>query len=152
MDMHVHDTDIIHWLFGKPQTVSCQAKNVVPGSGYDIVSTHYNYGNRMVVNAQADWTLQGEYGFEMNYRVNFEKGNIVFQGGQVKVNPNDSTGFVPELGSEMGYYHQQKYFVTSLLNDQPMTTITPESAMGSIQIIEAEIESADRHGAWTEVD
>ena len=40
-DQHIHDVDTINWLFGKPAKVSTIAKNVVPGSGYDIVSTNY---------------------------------------------------------------------------------------------------------------
>ncbi|WP_331436739.1 Gfo/Idh/MocA family protein [Gordoniibacillus kamchatkensis] len=87
VDMHVHDIDMIHWLFGKPEAVSAQARNVIPGSGYDIVSAHYKYADGKVVGAQADWTLQGDFGFEMSFRVNFERGNIVFGGSGLRVNP-----------------------------------------------------------------
>lgn len=151
MDMHVHDTDMIHWLFGKPEAVSSIARNVIPGSGYDIVSTNYKYLDGKVVNAQADWTLQGDYGFEMSFRVNFENGNVQFGGNGVRVNPNEGPGFTPELSPDMGYYHQLKYFVECLLQDRPISVTTPASTKGSIEIIEAEIESADRHGAWIEV-
>jgi hypothetical protein len=37
------------------------------------------------------------------------------------------------------------------LNNQPVTTATPLSTMGSIEIVEAEIESADQHGIWVNV-
>jgi predicted dehydrogenase len=151
MDMHVHDTDMIHWLFGKPEAVSCLARNVVQGSGYDVVSTNYLYQDDKIINAQADWTLQGDYGFEMAYRVNFEKGNIQFKNDVVQVNPNEAKGFTPELSPDFGYYHQLKYFVQSLLTGQPILTATPKSTMGSIEIIEAEITSADQRGTWVHV-
>ncbi|MBW7454952.1 Gfo/Idh/MocA family protein [Paenibacillus sepulcri] len=146
LDMHIHDTDAIHWIFGKPEKVLSMSRNVVPGSGYDIVSTNYSYADGKVINAQCDWTLQGDYGFSMVYRVNFEKGNIVFENNQVKVNPNDAPGFIAELSPDMGYYREIRYFVESVMNDTPITTAEPVSTLGSLEIIEAEILSADRRG------
>jgi predicted dehydrogenase len=152
MDMHVHDTDMIHWLYGKPTSVSCLGRNIVEGSGYDIVSTHYAYEDGMVINAQADWTLQGDFGFEMSFRMNFERGNLVFQGGQLRDNPNEGKGFAPDLSEEMGYYYQLKYFVESLAKGSPMDRVTPESAKDTIRIVEAEMTSANKQGAWITVD
>lgn len=151
LDMHVHDTDVIHWLFGKPESVSSVARVVIPGSGYDVVSTHYKYLDGKIINAQADWTLQGDYGFEMSFRVNFENGNVQFGKDGLRVNPNDKSGFSPELSQDMGYYHQLKYFVEALLNERPTDVATPASTKGSIEIVEAEIASADQGGAWVEV-
>lgn len=152
LDMHVHDTDVVNWLFGKPKAVSCQARNVIPGSGYDIVSTNYRFDDGKVVNAQVDWTLQGDYGFEMSYRVNFEHGNLNFSGGKLRVNPNGSSGFSPELSEDQGYYYQLKYFVEALIGEAMLTRATPDSTLGSIEIIEAEIQSAGLEGAWVSVN
>lgn len=146
-EMHIHDADMVHWLFGKPQKVSTLARNVIPGSGYDTVSTHYIYEDGKVLNAQADWTLQGDHGFKMTYRVNFEGGNLVFEDNVLKVNPNDAAGFIPELSPDMGYYRQIKYFIEAILEGKPVSICTPESAVGTLEIIEAEIRSADGAGA-----
>jgi hypothetical protein len=67
------------------------------------------------------------------------------------VNPNDAPGFKVELSEDMGYYFELKYFVQALLNNQSVTTADPLSTMGSIEIIEAEIESADQLGIWVNV-
>ncbi|MGG4146533.1 Gfo/Idh/MocA family oxidoreductase [Paenibacillus algorifonticola] len=147
LDMHIHDTDIIHWLFGKPEQVSTLARNVIPGSGYDTVSTNYVYPDGKVLNAQADWTLEGDFGFAMTYRVNFEGGNLLFENGQVKVNPNNEPGFVADLSPDMGYYRQIKYFLESVNAGTPVSVCTPESAVGTLEIIEAELRSADERGA-----
>lgn len=152
LDMHVHDTDVINWLFGKPEAVSCQASNLIPGSGYDVVSTNFRYADGKVVNAQVDWTLQGDFGFEMTYRVNFEQGNVLFRGGDVKVNPNGGAGFAPELSPEQGYYLEIKYFVETLLANQPLAAATPRSTQETIRIIEAEIASAGLAGDWVAVN
>ncbi len=146
LDMHIHDADMIHWLFGKPQKVSSIARNVIPGSAYDNVSTNYIYADGKAINAQADWTLEGDYGFSMTYRVNFEGGNLVFENGEVKVNPNDAPGYVAELSPDMGYYRQIKYFIDAVYAGAPVEVCTPESAVGTLELIEAEIRSADQGG------
>lgn len=146
LDMHIHDTDMIHWLFGRPEKVSTLARNVIPGSGYDTVSTHYMYPDGKVLNAQADWTLEGDYGFSMTYRVNFERGNLVFEHDQLMVNPNAAPGFIAELSGDMGYYRQIKYFIEAVWQQQPVSLCLPESAVGTLEIIEAELRSADAGG------
>jgi predicted dehydrogenase len=146
LDQHIHDVDTINWLFGKPDYVSTLARNVIPGSGYDIVSTNYFYGDGKVINAQDDWTLQGDFGFEMLFRVNFEKANLVYQGGVLKVNPTDGEGFIPELPEDLGYYREMKYFAEAIMKDTPILTATPESTMDTIKIAEGEVRSADQNG------
>ena len=146
MDMHLHDTDMIHWLFGRPDKVSALGRKDDSGSRYDVVSTNYIYPDGKVLNAQSDWTLQGDFGFAMTYRVNFEGGNLVFENDEVKVHPNDGPGFIAELSEDRGYYRELKYFIQSLLSGEPITICTPESAVNTLEIIEAEIRSADHSG------
>ena len=63
LDQHVHDVDTIQWLFGTPESVQTLARNVIPGSGYDAVSTNYFYPDGKVVNAMDDWTINGDFAF-----------------------------------------------------------------------------------------
>lgn len=148
LDMHIHDTDMINYLFGRPDKVSTLGRNVLPESGYDIVSTHYFYKDAKVINAQVDWTLEGDFGFYMGYRVNFERGNIVFDGSGVKVNPNDGAGFTVELSPDAGYYRELVYFLDAIIQEKPIVICTPESAAESVEIIEAEVQSANAEGEW----
>lgn len=146
LDMHIHDADMIHWLYGKPDQVSTVARNVIPGSGYDIVSTNYSYPDGKVLNAQADWTLRGDFGFAMSYRVNFEGANLIFENNVLKVNPNDGPSFVADLSDDMGYYREIKYFIECIQAGKPVEVCTPESAVGTLEIVEAEVRSADNKG------
>ena len=148
-DQHIHDVDTINWLFGKPEAVSTIARNVVPGSGYDAVSTNYIYPDNKVINSQDDWTINGEFGFEMTFRVNFEKGCILFKDGKTIDYPQDKAKFEPELSKENGYYLEIKYFINSILNNTPVSVNTPESNKLTIEIAEAEKMSADNRGAIT---
>lgn len=151
LDMHIHDTDMIQWLFGKPKKVSTLGKNVVSDSGFDTVSTNYYYEDGKVINAQADWTLEGDHGFEMTYRVNFERGNIVFKNGEVRVNPNDAPGYAPELSQDTGYYRELVYFLHAIEQNTAIEVTTPESAALTLEIIEAEEQSAKQQGEWVEL-
>lgn len=148
LDMHIHDTDMISYLFGRPEKVSTLGRNVLPGNGYDLCSTHYYYEDGKVINAQVDWTLEGDFGFYMGYRVNFEQGNLVFDGAQLQVNPNHRPGYTAELSPDAGYYRELVYFLDAVIHDKPIVVCTPESAAESLEIVEAEVRSADAQGEW----
>ena len=145
----MHDIDTINWLFGIPASVSTIARNVIEGSGYDMVSTNYLYEDGKVINSQDDWTLNGEYGFEMSYRVNFEKGNLVYEKGVLKVNPDNDIAFIPELSKDNGYYREIKSFYQSIMDNSREKLICPESTLQTIKIAEAESNSASNHGKFT---
>ncbi|NLU41585.1 MAG: Gfo/Idh/MocA family oxidoreductase [Firmicutes bacterium] len=146
LDQHVHDVDTINWLFGLPERVSTIATNVIPGSGFDALSTNYLYSDGKVINAQDDWTLNGDFGFEMTYRVNFERANLVFSDGILRVNPNDGKSFVPELPRDDGYYREMRYFIDCLERGVRAEVADPESTMDTIRLAEAELRSANNGG------
>ncbi|PYI55448.1 Gfo/Idh/MocA family protein [Paenibacillus flagellatus] len=150
-DLHIHDIDMVNWLFGTPQSVSTQALDVLPGSTFDIISTHYAYPDRKVVSTQCDRTLQGEFGFEMSFRVNFEGGNLVFEKRTLRDNPKDGKGFVPELSKDTGYYREIRYFADAVLHDLPIERSTPADSLMALAIAEAEARSAVAGGEAVDI-
>ncbi|MNC76946.1 hypothetical protein D3C75_1287800 [compost metagenome] len=72
----------------------------------------------------------------------------MFDGSVVKVNPNGQPGFTAQLSPQTGYYRELVYFLDAILHDNLVAACLPESTAQSLEIIEAEIESADREGAW----
>ncbi|MEF3304951.1 Gfo/Idh/MocA family protein [Paenibacillus sp. GYB003] len=146
-DLHIHDIDMINWLFGKPQSVSTFARDVLPGSSFDIISTNYSYPDRKIVSSQCDRSLTGEFGFEMSFRVNFEGGNLVYEKRVLRDNPMNGKGFVPELSGDSGYYREIKYFAEAILHDRPIERATPFDTLVTLAIAEAEARSADSGGA-----
>ncbi|MFC3804351.1 Gfo/Idh/MocA family protein [Cohnella sp. GCM10012308] len=151
LDMHIHDTDIVNWLFGKPERVSTIGRNVIPGSGFDVASTHYGFADGKVVNAQVDWTLEGDFGFEMGFRVNFDGANIILGKDGLTVNPKDAAGFQPELAAHDGYYGELLSFTNAILSDEAVSVCTPESTLATLEIVEAEQQSAERGGEWVKL-
>ena len=151
LDQHVHDVDTIVWMFGLPKAVSTTGLNVIPGSGYDIVSTNYIYEDGKVVSAQDDWVINGDgYGFKMLYRINFEKGALIFENGKLLVCPEGGKGYEAEFEGRNAYYDEIILFAKLLKDDSAFDYIALlESHRDTILLAEAEEKSADNAGAVT---
>ncbi len=151
LDQHIHDVDTIQWLFGMPKAVSTLGRNVFAGSGYDAVTTNYVFEEKLAVNAQDDWTINGEFGFSMVFRCNFEGGSCILDKNGFTVYPSDGPKETPELVKDSAYYLEMKYFADCIASGAPVARCTPESTRDTIRIAEAEIRSADQNGALTAV-
>ena len=154
LDQHVHDVDMINWLFGTPEAVSTMGCRNLPGTGFDAVSTHYRYPAGFVCTALDDWSQNGDgVSFSMTYRVNFEKGTIIFDGSRCTVHPVGGEMFVADnKNGDDGYYREICYFIDCLINDKPIETAAPVSTMNTIKIASTERESALRNGEWVPVN
>jgi len=149
LDQHIHDVDIVNWLFGIPDAVSTIGINVIPGAGFDALSSNYRYGG-FVVNTQDDWTQNGNGApFKMTYRANFERGLVAFEDGVTNVYPLGGKMYTADdCDGEDGYYREIKYFIDCVLNDKPCITVMPESTKKTIEIAHAEHKSARKNGEW----
>lgn len=150
-DQHVHDVDMVHYLFGMPESVSSSGITVYNGSGHDAVSTNYYFKDSKVVNVQNDWTINGEFGFGYSFRVNFEKGALVMNNDELTVYPHDGAKFVPDIRKESAYYKEISYFAKCVAEDKPVEMSSPASCADTIRIVSAEAASADARGAVTRV-
>jgi len=149
LDQHVHDVDIVNWLFGKPKAVSTIGINVIPGAGFDALSTNYRYDG-FVVNTQDDWTQNGDGApFKMLFRANFERGLVSFADGVTNVYPVDGKMYTADdCNGEDGYYREIKYFLDCIINDKQVQTASLECTKQTIEIAHAEQESAFKNGEW----
>ena len=114
--------------------------------GYDAVSTNYFYPDGKVVNAMDDWTINGDFGLEMIFRVNFEKGCAVLTRDGLTLYPVGKPAVVPDLPADDGYYREMLYFQSCLRAGTAPERCTPLSTMETIRIAQAEQLSADRGG------
>jgi len=153
LDQHIHDVDTVNWMFGFPSKVSTSGKNFFEGSGFDIVSTNYLYEDGKVINAQDDWALNGRgYGFKMLFRLNFEKGAMIFENDLLTIYPNEGEAFVPELSTVNPYYAELMLFISLLRNPALFDYIERlESHRDTIRLAQAELKSAELSGAVVEV-
>ena len=145
LDLHIHDVDIIHWLFGMPKQVSAL---MADKAGFDVISAHYAYEDGKVVQASADLSLPGDIPFQMTYRVHLQNATITLDQGGLKVYETGKKPEVLDLGGDDGYYREIKYFVEAIMNEADVTTSPPEQTVDTMHIIEAARFSAEADGAW----
>lgn len=151
LDTHIHDVDLIRWLFGKPKAVSAAAASVYTRDGYDAVSTNYYYDNGMFVHAQSDWTITHDKYNTRTTRINFERGYIFADrtpGRQafVKVTEDGQETDLSHLLAFNGYIAEINYFVDCLKTGKPVEMCPPEQSADAVEIIMAEMRSADAGG------
>ena len=142
-DLHIHDVDLIRYLFGEPDSVSCTASTSV--CLYDTVHTTFSYGG-VPITAIGDWTLTGMK-FKANGRIDFDRATLVFDGEKLTVYPKDKgESYVALSENESMYYRELKYFCDVLMGKTENVKNPPESAAESVRLVELMRESASRNG------
>lgn len=154
-DMHIHDTDFILYLLGKPQAVT--SRGVIDQYGMSHISTQYKYDDLMVV-GECGWNYPASFPFKMQYRVICQQAVISFDGTELLVYPYDADSYKVELAKEAtegatssgnisdlgGYFNEIKYYIDCLSQNQSPQTVTAESAKQSVAVTRAELESAKK--------
>ncbi len=145
-DQHIHDVDMVNYLYGMPKAVSTVGKIVIPGSGYDTCATNYIYDENYAVHTENLWVnYQG--GFRHGFRADFEEGTVLFDETGFHAHRKDFSEIelepIPQLG---GHYPEFKYFFNLIENGGENTINPPESSMDTIRIALAEAQSADLGG------
>lgn len=142
LDLHIHDTDFIQYCFGIPQAVTSKGY-MKDTSEIDHIVTHYQYENIPLVVAEGGWSMAPGFGFKMQYTVNFERATAIFDIGAEKklmLVENGQSREIP-LESKMGYELEIDYFLNCIKTGVKPATVTLESGMNSVKIIEAEEKS-----------
>ena len=159
LDLHIHDVDMIRWMFGVPNAVSVAATagDDTPNVGYDIMSANFMYDNNMFVNAMCCWggPRRGEYDSRVIH-VNFEHGfvrcertkdrQVCVKSAQIPGEPEVKTEY-PELLAFGSYEGEILYFCDCLANNKEPLNDLPEDSIDSVRMVMAEMESADKNGA-----
>ncbi|MBU0607459.1 MAG: hypothetical protein KKI08_06205, partial [Armatimonadetes bacterium] len=134
-------------LFGRPKSLTTQAANrVTSGEKVDHALTQYHYGDFVCV-AEGAWGFPGTFPFEMAFQVLGQEGCLDFSTSHdpmLTFYPAEGDPVHPGVSDETGYQREFAYFVDCLTNNRPPQRVTPESAMESVRVVEAE-----RHSATT---
>lgn len=76
LDLHIHDADIVNWLFGMPKSVFCRAHRASSGT-LDHLVADYGYPDKVVF-SEAGWSATESFGFTYGFRVHFERATVVY--------------------------------------------------------------------------
>ncbi len=143
LDLHIHDTDYVQYLFGLPNAVCSHGAKGPEGQLIHIV-TGYEYGEDKVVVAEGGWGMAAAFGFEMSFNLVLEKATIVYdltRDPMFRVCPAEGEAFTPEVAGGDGYQHEIEYFVSTVRGEPVDEVITLEQSRNSVRIVEAEKKS-----------
>ena len=156
LDLHIHDVDLIVWMFGMPQAVSATGAVVIPGSGYDAMSVNCLYDDNVFVHAGCDWTIRHDRFNTRAMRVNFTRGYVFCDRSPdrqafVKVAEDGTvTDLAEHLGSDF-FYNEISYYAGCLAEGREVVECPPEQSAEAVRLVMAEMASADQHGTRIEL-
>ncbi len=144
LDLHLHDTDFVNYVFGPPRAVSSGGW-VGPSGEIDHVHTRYLYDDGPVVTAEGSWAAAPSTPFDMGYRVIFEKATADF-----RIDRPDAPlmlyrktkGTPVKCPTGDGYQAEMAYFAKCIRTGKTPEIVTADQAVTSIRIVEAEAKSA----------
>jgi len=140
LDLHIHDTDFVHYLFGKPRAVCSFGGKDSTGKLAHIV-TQYLYNDDKVVTAEGGWAMMPAFGFEMSFNIVAEYATIVYDCTRqpaFRVCTADGEAFTPDVQQGDGYILQIDHFVRAMKEEKIAPVTTLEDSRDSVRIVEAE--------------
>jgi len=141
LDLHVHDVDFTNYLLGRPDAIKSDAYHKT--SGFDMISTQYIYKDGPIVHAIGDWSLPVSYGFRPTYMAIFEKAVIMPGEKGPKICPEDGEAQEFERGDRDMYRDEVRYFIQCIKEGKLNDIVPMESTKQSIEMVFAEMKSAE---------
>ena len=139
LDLHIHDTDFVQFLFGRPVSVFSSGRSVFSGA-IDHVVTQYRVHGGAAVHAEGSWLNAG--GFSMTYTIHFEKMTLDYdsrRGANALVqNKFGKPTKVLKLDAGDGYVRELRHMIRSIQAGTPPTIVTAEDALQPVKICEPE--------------
>jgi predicted dehydrogenase len=144
-DLHIHDTDFVQFLFGRPTAVFSTG---VTGSGgvIDHVFTQYHYPSGPAVEAEGGWLLAG--GFTMAYTLYCERATLDYDMARsadtVQITEEGKPARTERCTGD-GYNGEVGYIVDCIRKGTPPSVVTLNDGVVALEICEAE-EASVRNG------
>ncbi len=144
LDLHIHDTDFVQFLFGRPKAVYSQGFSFHSGA-IDHVVTQYTVANGASVSAEGSWMMSDGFGFHMAYTVIFERATADYDPGRgaaaLKIFEPGKGARVVAPEPDDGYVGELGYMIDCIEQRRPPAWVTGEDGLSAVQICEAEEES-----------
>jgi predicted dehydrogenase len=142
LDLHIHDTDFVQFLFGRPTAVYSTGLSRFSGA-IDHVVTQYHVAGGVTVYAEGSWLLTS--GFGMSYTVNFERATIDFDSARgaeaLHVMEEGKPLQVVKPDGMDGYVEELRHLVASIQSGRPPMVVTAADGLSAVEICEAEEKS-----------
>ncbi len=146
LDLHIHDTDYVQYLFGMPKAV-CSVGAKGPGGSLLHISTQYLYDNDTAITAEGGWAMMPTFGFEMSFNIVLEKATLIYdltRDPAFRFCPAEGEVFTPEVEKSDGWFLQIAHFARAVSGTKVEEITTLAQSMNSVKIVEAEKQSASK--------
>ncbi len=143
LDLHIHDTDYVQYVFGIPKEVFSRGL-IGPSQDFDHNVTQYLYDDEKVITAEGGWIMAPGFGFEMSFKIMLEKATLLYSSNQMptfRICPKEGEIIVPVISEGDGYLFEIQHFIDLISGKPVQSIITPDQSGDSVKIIEAEKES-----------
>ena len=142
LDLHLHDTDFVQYLFGMPTAITSSGYPAVSGE-IDHLQTLYHYDHIPIVTSEGGWIDIDGYPFTMRFTVTFERASIDFDLARKPALRIIEAGKIstPEFEPIDGWIAELRYFIDCVSKGTRPTIVTPEDQARSIRMVEAESQS-----------
>jgi predicted dehydrogenase len=141
-DLHIHDSDFVNFIFGRPAGVFSTGV-IGAADSIDHVVTQYVFPGGPVVSAEGGWLRA--HGFNMSFTIDCELATLdfdlsrgadamqVFEKGQVgrTLHYNDADGYGPEI----------RYMLDCVASARPPAVVDARAGVTALEICEAEEKS-----------
>jgi predicted dehydrogenase len=141
LDLHVHDVDLINFIFGKPKSVMSFATN--EKTKHDSVVSRYEYNDKLVT-CTCDWGCPSHsYPFKLGFFIRMEKAVLetrdclmlyTDEGEKIKVDFESINEYAAEVID----------FIECIADNKESAVNPPEASLISCKIALCEKESADK--------
>ena len=151
-DLHIHDTDYVLSVFGKPEKFYSQVNPAGEKNSY--INTLMLYKD-FAVSVEGTWDLPASRPFEATFRVVFENATVENAGGkftlytegkaeEIKIEKKKLSGGVEggNISDLGGYYNELLYFTNKAKAAQITDKATLKDAAQSLEFVLGEIENA----------
>jgi predicted dehydrogenase len=142
-DLHIHDTDFVQFLFGRPERVFSTGV-INTGGSINHVTTQYLYRNGPAVYAEGGWLLTK--GFNMGYTLHCERATLDFDLGRGPqamqvIEEGKEPRFVTFENNVDGYNEEIRYVVDCVKSGKKPAVVTSREGVTALEICEAEEKS-----------
>jgi predicted dehydrogenase len=136
LDMHIHDADMVRFLFGPPKGADAVTHRR-PSGLLDHAQIRYAYPDK-VVTASVSWAVSKTLGFEAAFRVMFEGATAVFDTKRAEtfmVYPQKGKPFAPKVSARNGYEAEQRYFLDIVRGRPVKPVLTARDARDAVALV-----------------
>jgi predicted dehydrogenase len=146
-DLHIHDTDFVNFLFGRPASVFSSGL-INPSGTIDHVVTQYMYPGGPVVHAEGNWLLT--QGFNMSFTIHCQRATLDYDLGRgaeaMQVTEQGQSPRTVRYDVSDGYSGEIRYMLDCIAQRRRPSIVDGHAAVTALEICEAE-EKSIRTGA-----